>query len=65
MKRLSFIIGCLFSMLLLQGCHRQELDRIDLTKALIPVSVYWCVSGISPQNLSMLFYPPDDGPLAF
>lgn len=65
MKRLSFIMGWLLSMLLLQGCHRQELEKVDLTKARIPVSVDWSVSGIRPQNVSMLFYHTDDGTLAF
>ncbi len=60
----TYLIGfaciCCF---IFTACHRQALEDLEYGTAKIPVHIDWSVSGVTPQNVTMLFYNKKDGTL--
>lgn len=47
----------------LASCQRRPLEDGQIGKARIPIGAVWTVAGISPQNVTALFYNQQDGKL--
>ena len=64
MKR---IVPILIMLIYTLSCERQSiLDSCDCTDhAKLPISIDWSKSGITPQNVTLLFYSNAEGNLAF
>lgn len=61
-RKITSIVILIFSAL---SCQRQDLlrDCSCSEKAKIPITINWAKSGITPQNVTVLFYKKSDGSL--
>ena len=66
MNRIKYksLFTIIYITIITSACCRQKLEDSYFIEGNIPISVDWEISGISPQNVSVLFYNEDDGSLA-
>ena len=63
-KKKFIVIMPLLLVFVMLSCHRQWIIEFEIDTALIPIHADWSISGIEPQNVSVLFFDEQSGTLA-